>query len=286
MTSPRLALFSLEALPNARAVRRFLDDHAADIVFVGLSNAERPSAGGLFGQIWRHVRRSGPAILPYLAINFGIPDVGRALYPLSRKMRRVPIPAAAIPLKTLCEKHGIPTLKINDVNGAEVAEALRRYRPDMIIAFHFDQIFSIETLALVPLGGLNVHPGLLPNHRGPVPTMHALAENQPNFGVTVHRLAAQIDTGYILAQESVALPPGTSASGAAILLHERGRILLDGVLSAIAKEGMPEGRIAPVLPYCPFPSRALLGDLWRKGRRLTNVHDLLDALRLTTFGKC
>ncbi len=57
----RIALFTLEALPNARAVRRFVADNAARIAFVGLSDPERPSTGGLTGQVRRHLGRSGPA---------------------------------------------------------------------------------------------------------------------------------------------------------------------------------------------------------------------------------
>ncbi|MEG9527206.1 MAG: formyl transferase, partial [Hyphomicrobiales bacterium] len=41
MARPRIALFVLEALPNARVVRRLVADYRADIAFVGLSNAER-----------------------------------------------------------------------------------------------------------------------------------------------------------------------------------------------------------------------------------------------------
>ncbi len=280
MRSPRLALFVLEALPNARAVRRFVEDHAAQIAFVGLSNAERPSAGGLLGQTWRHVRRSGPAILPYLTVNFGLPDLLQAVDPVLRGLAPAKQPVTAVPLRTLCRTHGIPALSVDDVNGAAVADAFGSFRPDLLVAFHFDQIFTAATLGLAPLGGLNVHPGLLPRHRGPVPTIHALAEDPPAFGVTVHRLVAKIDAGAILAQEAVALPSTTTASRASILLHERGRVLLEDVLDTIAQQGMPEGRVLPTLPYCPFPDRALLRALRRKGRRLTDRGDLGAALAL------
>ena len=278
--SPRLALFVLEALPNARAVRRFVDEHAADIAFVGLSNAERPNAGGFFGQVFRHLKRSGLFILPYLAVNFGIPDLLRALDPLLSKVASKPIPATAIPLATLCGTLGIPALRVDDVNGAAVAAAFDAHKPDLIVAFHFDQIFSGATLARAPLGGVNVHPGLLPRHRGPVPTLHALAEEAPAFGVTVHRLVTQIDAGSILAQEAASLPARTSASGASVLLHERGRVLLDGVLEAITRTGMPSGTSVPVLPYCPFPDRTFLRSLRRRGLSLTTGRDLRDALLL------
>ncbi|WP_027172905.1 formyltransferase family protein [Methylobacterium sp. 10] len=278
MIRPRIALFVLEALPNARAVRRFVRDHAGEIAFVGLSNAERPSSGGVTGQVRRHLARSGPAFLPYLAVNFGLPDLLAPASGLLRRLTGAGDSATATPLKASCRTLGIPTLRIDDVNGSDVAQAFATHAPDLIVAFHFDQIFSAATLSLAPLGGLNVHPGLLPRHRGPVPTIHALAEEDPAFGVTIHRLTPAIDAGAILAQEVLDLPSGTTATRAAILLHERGRILLDRVLGDLACGSLGEGVVAERLPYCPFPDRALLAGLARRNRKLVDGADLRAAL--------
>lgn len=281
MARPRIALFVLEALPNARAVRRFVADHAAEIAFVGLSNAERPSSGSFASQVRRHLKRSGPGFLPYLGVNFGIPDLLAPAGGVIQRLARTRGQAAATPLKALCKSLGIPTMVVDDVNGAEVAATLDRHAPDLIVAFHFDQIFSVATLAKAQLGGLNVHPGLLPRHRGAVPTIHALAEDEPAFGVTIHHLAVTIDAGAILAQEPAMLPPGTTATRASVLLHEIGRRLLDRVLDEISASGaVPTGRHEPMLPYCPFPNPALLAGLRRRGRKLTDATDLLEALSL------
>lgn len=277
MGAPRLAVFALEALPNARALRRFVAEHADTIAFVGLSHAERPSAGGLLTQVRRHLARSGPRFLPYLVVNFGLPDLVNGV---ARALRRR-TPPEATPLALLCRRLGIPVVTVDDVNGPEIAAAFASHAPDLIVSFHFDQIFSPATLALVPLGGLNVHPSLLPHHRGPTPTLHALADGEGAFGVSVHRLAAAIDAGTILAQEAVPLPRGTSATRAARLLHERGRALLGEVLAEIAARGaVPEGRRVPVLPYRGFPDRAQLARMHRAGLRLVDAGDWRDALRL------
>ncbi|QRE74141.1 formyltransferase family protein [Methylobacterium aquaticum] len=278
----RIALFTLEALPNARAVRRFVADNAARIAFVGLSDPERPSTGGLAGQVRRHLGRSGPGFLPYLAVNFGLPDLVRGLAPATQALsgsRDVP---EATPLRTLCRRLGLPHATITDVNGPETTGLLREHGAELILSFHFDQIFDAATLAAAPKGGLNVHPSLLPRHRGPVPTLHALLEDKPDFGVTVHRLAPAIDAGGILAQAPVALPEGVTASRAAILLHEAGRPLLEGVLAEAERAGaLPEGRSVPVLPYCGFPTPAQLRNLKRRGRRLVDAGDLREALSLS-----
>jgi methionyl-tRNA formyltransferase len=164
------------------------------------------------------------------------------------------------------------------VNGPETAAALRAARPDLILSCHFDQIFAPETLALAPLGGINLHPSLLPRHRGPVPVLWAMAEPEPRFGVTVHRLAPRIDAGGILGQCAVALPPGLTASAAARALHLAGLPLLDEVLAALAA-GTAREQPAPLLPYCPFPPPALLRDLAARGRRLVGLADLAAAWR-------
>lgn len=282
MGAPRLALFALEALPNARAVRRFVADHAEQIAFVGLSDAERPSTGGLVGQVRRHLARSGPGFLPYLGVNFGLPDLLRPLAPLTQRLVGSRDAPEATPLAALCRRLGIPTLAIDDVNGEAVARAFAAHAPDLIVTFHFDQILSESTLARARLGGINLHPSLLPHHRGPVPTIHALAEGEGAFGVTIHRLAVAIDAGAILAQEAVALPADTTATRAAVHLHEQGRLLIERVLDQVAAEGaVPPGHTVPVLPYCGFPDRALLARMRREGKKLTDSRDLRDALTLS-----
>ena len=252
---------------------------------LGAARVVVTGAGGLLGQMARHVRRSGVGFLPYLAVNFGLPDLLRGLYPLLPAARTADGGPEGVPLRILCARLGIPTLRVDDVNGAAVADAFAAHAPDLILSFHFDQIFTAATLDRAPLGGINVHPARLPRHRGPVPTIHALLDDPPAFGVTIHRLAARIDAGAILAQEAVALPQGTSATGAAVLLHGHARPMLDAVLATIATEGMPDGTAASVLPYCPFPDPATLRRLRRAGRRLATSQDLRDALALNRAGR-
>jgi hypothetical protein len=49
----------------------------------------------------------------------------------------------------------------------------------------------------------------------------------------------------------------------------------------LAEGTLPEGEAPATLPYCPFPDRTLLADLRRRGRKLTDVRDLGEALALS-----
>nr|WP_282572051.1 formyltransferase family protein [Roseomonas acroporae] len=209
-------------------------------------------------------------MLPYLFVNFSLPRLAAAL-------RR-----AEAPLPALCRARGIPLVEVAEVNGPAMRDAIRAARPDLLVSFHFDQILSAATLALAPLGGVNLHPSLLPRHRGPIPAFWALWEGAmrgepPAFGVTAHRLVPRIDAGAVLAQRAVALPAGVSASGAARLLHLAGVAVLDEALAAL-RQGRGEGEAPAPLPYCPFPDAATLRQAARRGVRLVNRADWRDAL--------
>jgi methionyl-tRNA formyltransferase len=47
---------------------------------------------------------------------------------------------------------------------------------------------------------INFHPSLLPQDRGPYPSVQALLENKKAWGVTCHKISAEFDTGDILDQ--------------------------------------------------------------------------------------
>ena len=156
---------------------------------------------------------------------------------------------------------------------------LEALRPDLIVTCHFDQILAAETIATARLGGINLHPSLLPLHRGPMPCFWAAADGNNEFGVTVHRMVPRIDAGAILAQRAVAPPPGATVSGVARALHLAGAELLLQVLDEIA-EGRERGVEVPLLPYRGFPQRGDLGAAARRGVRLAGWADLRAARRL------
>lgn len=262
----RIALFTLESLASNAAVRAFVEAHAAELVLIGGSKPYRAAVGSAFGQFWRHMRRSGLRFLPYLFVNFVLPSV------VARLRRRQG-------LAEMARAGGIALLEVEDVNGAACHAALQAARPDVILSFHFDQIFTLETLSLARLGGVNIHPSLLPRHRGPIPAFWALQEGPGATGVSIHRIAARIDAGEVLAQRAHALPSGISASTAARLLHEAALPMIDDVLRALAA-GRAEGVLPPVLPYCGFPSAAEIRAARRQGVPLLRFADWRAALGL------
>lgn len=88
---------------------------------------------------------------------------------------------------------------------AEVQSAIKELEPDILVCFAYGKIFKPEFMAIFPLGGINLHPSLLPRYRGCAPVPAAILNQDKETGFTVQRLAQQMDSGNILLQTRFAL---------------------------------------------------------------------------------
>jgi len=80
---------------------------------------------------------------------------------------------------------------------------LRAYTPDLAVCWGYPWRIPLAALEVPRLGSINNHPAFLPRHRGPIPVSWAIREGDASYGVTWHRMDADLDTGAILAQASV-----------------------------------------------------------------------------------
>ncbi|WP_207538094.1 formyltransferase family protein [Sabulicella rubraurantiaca] len=251
---PRIALFTLEGAASAEAALRFAEAQSDRIALVGWSSPFRATRA-----LGRALRRGGPGLLPYLFVNHALPAL------LGRPG-----------LAALCRAHGIPVLRLGDE--AATIRALRDSGAELLVSFHLDRILSPAILAVPRLGGINVHPSLLPRHRGPIPAFHGLAEGRT--GISVHALTPEVDAGGVWAQREVALPPSLSASAAARELHLAALPLLEEAIARIAAgEAPPEP--PPRLPYAPWPDRTTRR---RAGVPLLRLSDIGAAWRAPAGG--
>jgi len=130
--------------------------------------------------------------------------------------------------------HGaVPILKPERLDSAarEQAAALR---PDLLVSFAYGKIFGPKFLALFPQGGINVHPSLLPKYRGPTPIPAAIINREAETGITIQRLAPEMDSGDILAQEAVPLNGRETTASLSETMAKKAAALLPAVLCGIA----------------------------------------------------
>ncbi|HEY7526584.1 MAG TPA: formyltransferase family protein [Candidatus Limnocylindria bacterium] len=119
-------------------------------------------------------------------------------------------------------KHGIEPL-------------LRAYRPDLMMCWGFPWKIPLTALQVPRLGSINCHPAMLPRHRGPIPLAWAIRDGDNQYGITWHRMDAELDTGPILAQAPVPMQDDDWEIG--VVGPRMGAVamsLLPGVLERVA----------------------------------------------------
>jgi len=84
-----------------------------------------------------------------------------------------------------------------------VEPLVRAYEPDLVVCWGFPWKIPLAALEAPRRGSINMHPGMLPRHRGPVPLAWALRDGDKEWGTTWHYMDAELDTGNLLAQGSV-----------------------------------------------------------------------------------
>ena len=108
------------------------------------------------------------------------------------------------PIKELALAHGLPVWQPDHLRG-EAVERLRGLTPTVIVVAAYGEILRPAVLAIPPHGCLNLHASLLPRHRGASPIVAALLSGDSETGVTMMQMDAGMDTGAIVAQQSLPL---------------------------------------------------------------------------------
>ncbi|MBF4461670.1 MULTISPECIES: phosphoribosylglycinamide formyltransferase [unclassified Rathayibacter] len=122
------------------------------------------------------------------------------------------------------EARGVPSFTVapsafdsRDAWGEELLARIRDWQPDLVVCAGFMRILPPVVVDALSPRLINTHPALLPLFPGAHAVRDALAAGAVETGVTVHLIDTGVDTGPVIAQESLAVLPGESEAA----LHER-----------------------------------------------------------------
>lgn len=98
---------------------------------------------------------------------------------------------------------------------------------DLVVAVSFGLLVPEKILRTAKYGGLNVHPSLLPELRGPAPIQHALLQGRSQTGVTLQTMhPTRFDHGTILDQKKIEIPTGSTIDSVVNVLGPLGADML------------------------------------------------------------
>ena len=106
-------------------------------------------------------------------------------------------------IKMLALERGVPVLQpeILQTDWQHIVEL----EPDLIVVMAYGQIVPRRILQLPKVACINLHPSLLPRHRGASPIHAALLCGDTETGITVTYMNHELDSGDILLKEALAI---------------------------------------------------------------------------------
>ena len=125
---------------------------------------------------------------------------------------------------------------------AELIKPLVAAAPDIVCLAGFMRVLTADFVGQWQGRMLNIHPSLLPRHKGLHTHDRALAAGDAEHGCTVHEVTSALDDGPVLGQARLTIAPDDTAQSLAARVLELEHQLYPAVLRRFA-----EGGRAPIL---------------------------------------
>ena len=138
--------------------------------------------------------------------------------------------AQSSPVKNYAIEQGLPVIQPASFRSDEAQMELAALQPDAIIVAAYGKLLPKPVLDLPGLGCLNIHPSLLPRHRGPSPVATTILNRDGVTGVTIMLLDEGMDTGPLIAQHEFFLQGDENTEDLTKALFELGGKLLEETL--------------------------------------------------------
>ncbi|HOX40638.1 MAG TPA: peptide deformylase [bacterium] len=120
----------------------------------------------------------------------------------------------------------LPLLATNNIKDEKIVAKIAKTKPHLGIMADFGQIVPDSILEIPKLGVVNIHPSLLPRHRGASPVQQTILDGDDITGVTLLLTVSKMDAGPILSQAKVKLSQTETAPILKDYLAETGASLL------------------------------------------------------------
>jgi methionyl-tRNA formyltransferase len=143
---------------------------------------------------------------------------------LSRNARKLEIQEVA-------DEYGIPVLLPD--NPGDILEELRSYQAEVAVLAAYGKIVSETVIDIFPRGIINIHPSLLPLHRGPTPIESVILSGEEQTGVSIMQLSKAMDAGPVFGFATYTLDGTETKQTLATNLLEVGASLLIDLLPGV-----------------------------------------------------
>lgn len=142
-------------------------------------------------------------------------------------------------LRDMRRRYHVPLIGAKDVNDPETIRQIKVWQPDLILSIYLNQLIKAELIHLPEKGILNIHPALLPRHRGLFPYFWVIANREAETGVTIHWVDEKFDTGHLLLQEKILVTPEDTITSLSYKSAELGAEMLCRAVNLVTAGNPP-----------------------------------------------
>jgi methionyl-tRNA formyltransferase len=257
----RMVFCTNGGVPGAVVLRTILCDPGFDVIgIVRSTRVFRAKYGFLRGALHFFIRCG----IPYTVYIWLITTAAEVAGSLFR------IGTASV--EHLASRSCIPVFETKNINDLDGRQFLRRLNPELLVCAHFDQKLDVDLCDGDSYATINIHPSILPDHKGLDPVIQTLIADKKKIGVTVHRVLEALDSGSILAQEHLETDFHKSVFATQYCLLRKGAELLTRKKDILLdrSSGVPqEGHGS----YESWPTPDDIRALYQKGGRLIRTSD-------------
>ena len=158
-------------------------------------------------------------------------------------------------VKTLALKHGLDVFQPIHLKDEETRARLKALAADAMVVAAYGLILPEPVLAIPRLGAINIHASLLPRWRGAAPIQRAILAGDAQSGISIMQMDRGLDTGPLLAAESVTIAAEDTSASLHDKLAELGARLIVTVLAQL-EHGRLSAEPQPAAGACYAPKIA------------------------------
>ena len=106
-------------------------------------------------------------------------------------------------IEAVAQKHGIQTFKPAKLT--DIIDHLASLQADIGILVAYGKFVPEQVISIFPKGIINLHPSLLPLHRGPTPIESSILAGDTTTGISLMQLVKEMDAGPVFAQKTITI---------------------------------------------------------------------------------
>jgi len=138
-------------------------------------------------------------------------------------------------VKALAQERGLEVYQPASLKDAQTHQRLRAIGTDAMVVAAYGLILPEPVLAIPHLGAINIHASLLPRWRGAAPIERAILAGDTRTGISIMQMDQGLDTGPVLAAESLAIAAEDTGASLRDKLATLGARLIVTVLAQLER---------------------------------------------------